>query len=286
MTSQASPLPVGNAVQIDVQPPPAAVHWRVLRNETGIFPAFNDPASVMVRDANAGDITRFVDFSNLSNGTLYYYQAFYWDGAAWTTDAPTSATPATTYQDDSVDAQSIVRDRMVVGIAAEVARQALQPVAGSIDVLLAPPVFEDTRWPVISVHLQSEAPINRALGEEMANDELDQFTGLFDDHEGWAAKTTLQVIGWSLNADERVELRKAIRRVIIANLGVFDEALLLQIEFSQSDIEDFATYNAPVYETVGTFTCVTPLNVNTPRDPITSVTSTLTPIPTSFEETV
>lgn len=286
MTIQASPLAVGNAVQIDVQPPLTAVHWRVLRNETGAFPAFNDPLSVMVRDANKGDVTRFADFSNLSNGTLYHYQAFYWDGTAWTADTPVTVTPATTYQDDSVDAQSIVRDRIVVGIAAEVARQALQPVAGSIDVLLAPPVFEDTRWPVISVHLQSEAPVNRALGEEMANDELDQFTQLYDDHEGWAAKTTLQVIGWSLNADERVLLRQAIRRVIIANLGIFDEALLLQVEFSQSDIEDFQSYSAPVYETVGTFTCVTPLNVNVPRDTITSVTSTLTPIPTFFKESL
>jgi hypothetical protein len=92
------------------------------------------------------------------------------------------------------------------------------------------------------------------------------------------AKTQLQVIGWSLNADERIALRKAIRRIVAANLGVFDEALLLQVEFSQQDIEDFSTYPAPLYQTMGTFSCLTPVAVNTPRHPVTSVTSTVIPL--------
>lgn len=277
MISQVAPLAVGNAVQIVVQLPAATVHWRVLRNETGVFASFNDPAATLVQDAEASDPLQFIDASNLVNGTLYYYAAFYWDDTAWTTDAPVSVTPATTYQDDSVDAQSIVRDRIDAGIAAEIARNALKPIAGKIKVLLAPPVFEDTAFPCISVHLQSEAPTQRALGENIANDELDSFTDLFDDHEGWWSKVQLQVIGWSLNADERVLLRKAIRRVIAANLAVFDAALLLQVEFSQQDIEDFSTYNVPIYETMGTFSCLTPIAVNAPGAPITTVTSTVIP---------
>jgi hypothetical protein len=279
MINAIAPLAVGNAVQIVVELPATAVHWRILRNTTGVFPAFNDALSTLVHDANDGDPLQFLDASNLVNGTLYYYQGFYWDGAAWTTDsAAVTVTPATTYLDDSADAQTVVRDRLDVGIAAEIARGALSPIAGLIKVLLAPPVFEDTAFPCISVHMKNEAPLNRALGEDIANDQLDTLTGLYDDHEGWAAKTQLDVIGWSLNADERVQLRKAIRRVMAANLGVFDEALLLQVEFSQSDIEDFSTYNAPVYETVGVFTCVTPIAVNVPGPAITTVDSTVIPI--------
>jgi len=278
MIIQATPLAVGNAVQIFLQAPDTATHWRVLRNTTGVFPAFNDPASVLVQDGEVTDPSQFIDASNLINGTVYHYQVFNWDGAAWSTDGdPVSVTPATTYQDDSVDAQSIVLDRLKVGIAAEVARTALKPVAGSISVLSAPPVFENTSFPVISVHLQSETPTNRAIGEEIANDELDSSTSLYDSHEGWAAKTQLQIVGWSLNADERVALRKASRRIILANLAVFDNALLYQIEFSQQDIEDFASYSAPVYETVGTFSCMTPLSVNVPTGPIADVQSTVIP---------
>jgi hypothetical protein len=277
MISFLLPLPVGNAVQITVdQIPPGTVHWRLLRNLTGIFPAYNDPNSVVVVDCEIGDPQQVTDYgAGLDNGTLVYYLPWYYDGTNWTADTggAQSCTPATSYVDESIDAQTIVIERVTLGIAAEVARQGLTPAdGGPIDVLSAPPVYgEETRWPVISVHLDTESPLNRALGESIGNDVLDTFTGLYDDHEGWQAKTQLSVIGWSINSNERIALRKAIRRVILANLGVFNAAGLLQIEFSQSDTEDFEHYNAPIYETVGTFTCITPLAVNAPAVPVTDV---------------
>jgi hypothetical protein len=281
MITLISPLAVGNAVQIVVQLPATAIYWLVLRNTTGVFPAYNDPNSTVVNQANAGDPLRFIDsVGDPANGTLYYYQAFYYDGTTWTTDgSPSQATPATTYVDESVDAQSIVRDRLALGLAAEVARGAiaLPPDTASIAVLLAPPVFDQIRWPTVSVHLESEGPVNRALGEDIGTDQLDALTGLWDNREGWQARTVLNVVGWSLNPDERIVLRKAIRRVIIANLAVFDANLLLEIEFVQRDTEDTERYNAPVYMTVGTFTSVTPLSVNVPTGVIASVTSTMTP---------
>lgn len=280
MITLISPLAVGNAVQVVVQLPSTAIYWVVLRNTTGEFPEWNDPASVVVNQANAGDPIRFIDtLGDPANGTLYYYQAFYYDGTNWTTDdAPSTATPATSYIDESVDAQSIVRDRLALGLAAEVARGAitLPPKTPTLQVLTAPPQFEDTRWPVVSVHMDSEAPMNRALGEQVGNDDLNALTGLWDSREGWQAKTTLLIVGWSLNPDERIVLRKAIRRVIIANLPVFDQDLLLEVELIQRDTEDTERYNAPVYMTVGTFTCITPLSVNVPTAPIASITSTLT----------
>lgn len=279
MISQIVPLAVGNAVKLVMQLPSTAIHWRVLRNLSGAFAGFDDVNAAVVHDANSDDPLAFIDAApELVNGTQYFYQGFYWDGSAWTTDAAVAVTPSSSYVDESVDAQSLVRDRLRAGISAEIARGFLKPVEGTISVLTAPPVFDDTRWPVISVHLQSEAPAQRGIGEDIANDRLDTFTEAIDEHEGWLAKTQLQIVGWSLNSDERIELRKAIRRIIVANLAVFDDALLLQVELSQQDIEDFTTYSAPVYETLGTFTCLTPIAVNAPGTAIIDVESTVIPL--------
>lgn len=283
MISLLKPLPVGNAVQITVDSLPAtAVHWRLLRNTTGLFPAFNDSLSVVVTDSNAGDPLQLIDTADgLINGTVTFYQLFYFDGSAWSVDpnSPASCTPATTYIDDCVDAQTIVTDRLRLGIAAEIARGGLVLPPNNnneLEVLTAPPNFDNTRWPVISVHLNNETPVNRAIGEGIANDEFDTSAGLWDDHDGWQAKTQLGIVGWSLNSDERIVLRKAIRRIILANLAVFDAALLLQVELNQQDVEDFTTYQSPVYETVCLFTCVTPLAINAPGAPITDVEVTVT----------
>lgn len=284
MISFLQPLPVGNAVQITVDNlPTTAERWRLLRNVTGVFPAFNDPASVLVTDSAADDPLQLIDASaGLVNGTLTYYQIFYFDGTAWSVDAnaPASCTPATTYQETSVDTQAIVADRIRLGVAAEIARGALSPPPNSndtIEVLTAPPNFDNTSWPVISVHLSSETPINRGIDELISNDALNTETDLFDDSQGWHAKTQLAIVGWSLNSDERIVLRKAIRRIILANLPVFDAAFLLQIELQQSDVEDFKSYSAAVYETYCTLSCVTPLAINAPGAPITDVEVTVIP---------
>jgi hypothetical protein len=283
MISYLLPLPVGNAVQITVGDIPAGTtHWRILRNLTGAFPAWNDPNSVVVTDSNIGDPTQVIDAGpGLTNGLQVYYLPFFYNGGTetWTADTGGAqvCTPATTYVDESVDALTIVLNRVTLGIAAEIARQALTPVSGVIQVMSAPPVFsEELRWPVISVHMDNETPLNRALGESIGDDEFDTITQTWDNQEGWQAKTTISIVGWSINADERILLRKAIRRVIIANLAVFDAAGLLQIEFSQGDVENF-DHNAPVYETVGTFTCVTPLAVNARQIPIDDVEVTVYP---------
>jgi len=286
MISLLSPLPVGNAVRVTLDGiPDTAEHWRLLRNVTGAFPAFNDAASVVVVDANAGDPLQVVDFgAGLVNGTLTYYQIFYFDGAAWSVDTnpPASCIPATTYQDDSTDPQAIVRDRLTLGLAAEIARGALTPApdcSDTIEVLTAPPIYDHTRWPVVSVHMTSSAPVNRAIGELVADDDQDTVSELWDDHEGWHSKVQLTIVGWSLNPDERIALRKAIMRIILANLPVFDAALLLQIEFSQQDLDAISgEYPAPVYETVGTFSCVAPIAINAPGAPITDVNVTVTPL--------
>ena len=56
----------------------------------------------------------------------------------------------------------------------------------------------------------------------------------------------------------RRQLRGALRRVIQANLGIFDRAGMVQIEFSQNDTEEFMENNTPLYYTRGMLNFVWP----------------------------
>jgi len=179
-----------------------------------------------------------------------------------------------TYEDASTDALSVVRDRIDYGLAVEVARGVLIPKSGGISVLTAPPVFEQTRWPMVSVHLLSEGPQQRGVGEIVETDFYDGDD--WTESEGWLARAQIAVIGWSLNPDERIALRQALRRVVIANLPVFDACGMLQIEFMQQDIDAVSgEYPAPVYQAAGTLTCLAPIVVHGRADPITDVQLTV-----------
>lgn len=262
MIATVLPLPVGNALRLFLEPPAGSLEWRILRKGADTFTGVNDPTAVVVYQGSEQVV---LDAQSLQNGVLAYYRAFYWNGSAWTASATAIGTPNASYQDLSPDVLSIVRDRIDAGIQVEVARGALQPTSGSISVLSAPPVYEDTRWPVISVHLISEAPSDRMIGEMFTDDVFDAVSGIGTESEGWLARTQLTVIGWSQNPDERIAMRQVLRRLIVANLPVFDSAGMVQIEFSQQDIDAVSgEYPAPVYQTVGTFTCMAPVVVGDP----------------------
>lgn len=259
-----------------VAPPSAAsILWHILRNHTGIFANQNDPAATVISDS---DDTFVVDAgADLINGSTYYYTVFYFDGTAWTQDSVVSGIPASTYADISVDALTLVRDRIAVGLVNEVALGNITNSEGLIKVLLAPPLFEDTKWPMVTVHLQSESPSDRALGEVLQSSRPDE-SGNYPDNEGWIANTQILVVGWTLNPDERITLRKILRRLIVGNLPVFDRLGLLEIEFSQQDIEDFETYGTAVYQTVGTFTCLAPIAITNEVSTIAGVDVTITEV--------
>lgn len=269
MIEMLEPLSVGNAVRVVLSPPAGSLYWNVLRNTTGVFPSATDPNSTLVFQ---GSDAAPVDTTGLVNGTKYYYNAFYWNGTTWTADTASSCTPNATYQDSSTDVLSVVRDRIDAGLQVEVARGTLVPQSGAIQVLTAPPVFQDTRWPVVTVHLLSEAPVVRGLGELVETDSFDTTAHLWDESEGWMARVQLAVIGWSQNPDERIALRQALRRLIVANLPVFDANGMLEIEFSQQDVDAISgEYPAPVYQSAGTFTCLAPVIVGDQVDAITDV---------------
>lgn len=271
MISLIQSVAAGNALRIFLEPPAGARSWRLLRKLADTFSGEADPDAIVVHE---GEDKPVVDLLGLVNGQLYYYRAYYFDGATWSASATASGTPAATYADATTDALSVVRERLDLGLQVELARGTLVHEDGHIAVLTAPPQLQDTRWPVVTIHLLDEAPSERGIGEIVGVDGFNEETSLWDDSEGWLAKVQLSIMGWCLNPDERVELRKALRRLVVANLPVFDSAGMVEIEFSQQDMEDFGSFDAPVYQVMCTLNCLAPVRVGSTADAITEVTVT------------
>jgi len=249
----ATAMAVGNAVMLHLQPPDAAERWRVLRLGTDAFAGQNTPGAWLVHD---GTDTTVVDARGLVNGTRFFYRAFYLVGATWLESATVSVTPEATFDDITVDVLQFVRDRLDYGLQVEVARKTLSPGNKTVPVLVAPPVFEDTRLPIVTVFLQSESSAVRAIGESIASD----VAGV-PNFDGWRANVQLTITGWTQNPDERIALRMAIRRIIVANLPVFESYGMVQVEFQQQDSDDFEKWSSPMHMTVGTFSCNAPVAV-------------------------
>lgn len=271
LVNQAIPLPVGNALKVLMEPESGAMQWRLMRNTTGVFAGPTDPLSMAIY---TGDQSQYVvDVFSLVNGVEYSYCLFSTlDGVNWTPSAVFTGTPNAIYGDQSVDALTVVRDRIAAGLAVEVSRRTLTPTTGVIHVLNAPPSFDDTRWPMVSVHVRSDGPAERAIGESIGTDDWDPETSMWKEGEGWLANSVLAIAGWSKNADERIALRKAIRRLVIANLPVFDALGMTKIDINQTD-EDYVSgeYPAPIFSTVCSFSCLAPAFVTDEVGVVTDV---------------
>ncbi len=253
MITWAAPLACGNAVSIILSPPSGAVSWRILRRTDDEFDDQDDPEAVAYEGlVNELDLT---DYAGLVNGTAYSYRVYYWDGDDWTEGNTVEITPAASYTADGPDPQDILIERIDAGLKIEVARGNLSPPSGmaAIDVLRAFAIFETGRMPVVTVEFVSSETQDRALGEVWGSD--DDETTAWREWAGWKRHWTLVVVAWSLNADERIALRQALERIILANLQVFDAAGLYNIDCQWQDIYDDLQYDAPVYTAVGTVTC-------------------------------
>ncbi len=258
MIARIQPLAAGNALRIFLEVPAAALKMRLLRKVSDTFSGPDDfEALVVTSDLSSAPL----DVTSLSNGTLYHYRAYYFVNGVWVASQTVSGTPAATYEDQGGDVLSLLRDRIDFGLQAEVQRGTLSHDEGHIRVLTAPPIFEEIVWPLVTVHLQNESPSERGVGEVFGIDSFDVEDGNWDESEGWLAGVQIIVMGWSLNPDERIELRKALRRIVVANLPVFDDAGIVEVQFAQQDTEDFGSYGAPVYQTMCTFSCTAPVSV-------------------------
>ncbi len=258
----ASYMPVGNAIRLVVAPPMGAASWRILRRTSDAFAGPVDPDAALVVDECADPV--FADALGLTNGVEYFYRAFFsMMGGAIVASPTVSAIPAATYGGMGTDPQTFVLERIKAGLAVEVARGTLKPptpgkpitvVAGGF---AAVDIGDGPRFPIVSVHLNSDAPSHRAVGEQLVPDGQVGIGGDWMESEGWLSSVSLGISAASLNINERQGLRQALKRIVIANLGVFALAGLSQVEFSQNDSESQAE-GAAVYMTNGTFTCTAP----------------------------
>jgi hypothetical protein len=261
MISMVQPLHIGNALRLFLEPPPSAVRWKLLRKGSNTIGGHDDASAALVYE---GDEKNFVDTAFLQNEVMAFYKPFHTaDGVTWTAGPVASGTPAATYRDQSTDVLSVVRDRLEAGLLVEVQRGALTSQIGYVQVFNAAPSLErDLSFPLVTVHLESEDQSVRAIGEEMVGGLYDEADADSMNSDGWLASVRLNIIGWSLNADERIELRKALRRIIVGNLGVFSDLGWQQVEMSQQDVDAVSgEYPAPMYQVTSSFNCIAPVRV-------------------------
>lgn len=233
----------------------------MLRRPVDSFAGPDDPAAFLVAD----DFTQdgLLDVIGLVNGTTYFYRIFYRGrDDAWLPKVHSaSATPQATYQGDGTDPTGFIRQRVEAGIAVEVRRKALHPSPqgnGKIEVLSAPfALGEKTQFPCVSVHHDSNAPDIRAIGNVLAPDERLRGGG-WREHRGWLSRMHIGIVGVTTNPIERHSLHQALDRIVKANLPIFYAQGMDLIDFSQQQREDTASYNVPLYFTVGTFSCIAP----------------------------
>jgi len=278
MISMVQPLHVGNALRLHLRPPAGALRWRVVRRAD---PAFSgpapDPAQVVVYE---GAENVFLDTAFLMNGVMVFYRAYYFttaSDAVYTESNVANGTPVANYREQSEDVLTFLRERLEVGLKVEVERGVLQHQDGYIPVYNAAPSLETTiQFPVVTIHLESDDPTERGIGEVIAPDVFDQIGDMWGESEGWIAASRVTVIGWSQNSDERIALRKALRRLVIANLQVFASKGWQQIEFGQQDIDSInGEFPVPFFQVLGNFTCLAPVVVGGDATPVHEVEVTV-----------
>jgi len=256
MISFAEALPIGNAIRILLAPADTAVRWRLLRKTVNTFSGWNDSAAGVIYDGS--DEVSVTDVTALTNGTPYYYCEFETvDGTTWTASPVVSVTPATTYGLGGPDPLSFLRDRLEAGLRAAVQAGVLKHPTGAIPTLTAPSMREQDKFPVVSVHLAGDSPGLRGIGEDIGEDVSDGTD--WTESEGWLSDWRIQIIGWSLNPDERIALRKAIKNIVIGNLPIFDSVGMVMVSLNQSDIETPSDeFNSVLYQVVSEFSCMAP----------------------------
>lgn len=278
MISLIQALPAGNALRLFLSPPAGASVWRVLRRATGDFTGPDDPGAWLAVPDGTDEVA--LDAIGLVNGVSYSYQLYALVGDVWVPSDVATATPAASYRDNIIDPQAIVVARLALGLAEEVRRGTLRPQSGKIPVVTAPFAMADgIKLPAVSVHLDLDAPADRAMGEMVFSDAHLTGIGGWDESEGWMSRVQLNIVGVTLNYDERIALRQAIKRIVIANLPVFADLGLLQVEFSQRDSESEGANNAVLYYSGGLFACVAPAVVSATVDEISDVSVTALDFP-------
>ena len=244
---------------------------RVLRRTLDAFTGADDAGAFLVAETLDHVV---VDTTAVVNGQTYYYKPYALIAGVWVAGPTRTADPAAIYEDWSVPVVELVRERLSAGLLVEIQRGDLQHELGKIPVLIASPTFEDTKWPLVTIHVATDSSEQRFLGETIEPDWFDVIGDEWVGTEGWLSRVQLNIAGWALNADVRAALRKAIKRIIIGNLPVFDERGVYQVSMTQQDVDDFQSYSAPVYQSICQFSCLARSAVTSVEGPIREVIAT------------
>lgn len=272
MITRIQAIAVGNALRLFLSPPASAEYWRVLRRTSDSFSGPDDAGAFKVHEGTDEVIQ---DYTALANDTEYFYRAWWWDGAAWVDAGVLSGTPAVTLQDESVDVLSLLQDRISVGLAVEVGAARLFHEEGKIACRPAPVQLDHgVVLPVVTVQLIHDVPGERFVGEQMLDD--DRIEDGYKEYEGWYSRVQADVVAWTFNPEERIALRKALKRIVVGNLPIFHDAGLLQVEFDIRDAEDYESFGAMMYQAWGTFRCLAPSMVSGEVGEIADVVTEIT----------
>lgn len=245
----------GNALRLFLNPPADADFWYVRRNTQ---PAFDDAPIVY-----KGTDEALVDTLGLQNEVKYFYQVEYHIKGQRVIGGSNSGTPQCKYEDYTTDVLELLRERLEAGLMEEVARGNLFSELGYIQVLTAPPSLQNNlSFPLVTLLLENESPAERSIGDVIDDEGYDELTGEWIEQIGWLADVTVSITGWSLNPTERIDLRKAIRRIVIANFTVLAARGILLPNLSLTDADAVSgEFDAPLYLVNGTFTCQAPIRV-------------------------
>lgn len=243
----AQPISCGNAVRLVLSPSEGEARWRVLRREDEDFTGHDDPAAVLVHD---GDDRFLTDCRLLVNGTTYHYAAYgEVSPGVWSDPVLAAVTPTAAWSDLSIDVQELVRERLDVTLNGMLQRSQIKLTKSSIKVLSIPFYTQGEGLPVVTVLYGNGSSVVRGLGEVVAQDT--QVDDAWDGAQGWHAAVTLEITVFSLNADERNVLRRALEAAVAANLSVLEAQGLNMVEVqSVSDTEDTQSMNVPLYQTM------------------------------------
>jgi hypothetical protein len=170
---------------------------------------------------------------------------------------------------------AVIRERLDIGLQTEIIAGSLFHDSNRIPVLLATPTFEDTKWPVVTLHVASDSSSgNQFIGGMSDADFTNEDTGLIEETNGWLSQHQVTIAAWTLNADEGYMLKKVIKRLVIANIPVFEAAGFLNIEVSQMHVDDTQSYPAPVYRVETTLNFLAESSILINYQPITAVHTT------------
>ena len=251
----------GNALRLYLQPPVNAVGWVIRRNTQ---PDFTSAPIVF-----QGTDEVVVDTLALENQTKYFYQVEYtFPKGVKAVGNVLSGTPDHKYEDYTTDVVELLRERLEAGLMEEVKRGTLFNELGYVQVLTAPPSLQNNlAFPLVTLILESESPAERSIGDLVDDESFDEISGEWIEQSGWLADVNISITGWSLNPTERIDLRKAIRRIIIANFTVMAAKgiLLPYLTLTDSDAVS-GEFDAPLYLVNGDFKCQAPVRVGLKSD--------------------